>query len=231
LDKWLVAIWLIANAKNGISSYELSRAIGITQKSAWHVLHRIRLAMQNGSINKLRGSVEVDETLQGGKARNMHMSRRKHLGSRETGKVAVMGLLERNGEVRTMVVSGTKRRMLHGEVSKHVEEGSTVYSDALRSYNQLGETYIHNVINHAVEYVNGHIHTNGIENFWSLLKRSLKGTYISVEPFHLFRYLDEQAFRFNKRKGTDSSRFMKLVSMITGKRLEYKDLIGRAAQS
>lgn len=227
LDKWLTAIWLIANAKNGISSYELSRSLGITQKSAWHVLHRIRLAMQNGSINKLSGRVEVDETYIGGKARNMHMSRRKHLGSRETGKVAVMGLLERHGEVRTMVVSGTKRRTLHGEVSNHVEAGSTVYSDALRSYNQLGEDYVHHVINHAVEYVNGHIHTNGIENFWSLLKRSLKGTYVAVEPFHLFRYLDEQAFRFNKRKGTDADRFLAVVSLITGKRLEYKQLIGQ----
>jgi transposase-like protein len=227
LDKWLTAIWLIANAKNGISSYELSRSLGITQKSAWHVLHRIRLAMQNGSINKLSGRVEVDETYIGGKARNMHLSRRRHLGSRETGKVAVMGLLERHGEVRTMVVSGTKRRTLHGEVSNHVEAGSTVYSDALRSYNQLGEDYVHHVINHAVEYVNGHIHTNGIENFWSLLKRSLKGTYVAVEPFHLFRYLDEQAFRFNKRKGTDADRFSALVSLITGKRLEYKQLIGQ----
>jgi transposase-like protein len=180
LAKWLMAIWLIANAKNGISSYELSRHLGIMQKSAWHMLHRIRLAMQNGTINKPSGRVEVDETFIGGKARNMH---RSTLAKRVTtfatpytgrnqniGKVAVMGLLERHGEVRTMVVSNTKKRSLHGEVSKHVEEGSVVYSDALRSYNQLGETYIHNVINHAETYVNGHVHTNGIENFWSLLK-------------------------------------------------------------
>lgn len=189
--------------------------------------HRIRLAMQNGSLNKLSGRVEVDETFIGGKARNMHMSRRKHLGSRETGKVAVMGLLERHGEVRTMVVSNTKRKSLHGEVSTHVEAGSVVYSDALRSYNQLDQEYIHHVINHAVEYVNGHIHTNGIENFWSLLKRSLKGTYVSVEPFHLFRYLDEQSFRFNGRKGTDAQRFAQVLKQIVGKRLEYKKLIGQ----
>jgi transposase-like protein len=239
LDKWLTAIWLIANAKNGISSYELSRAIGIMQKSAWHMLHRIRLAMQNGSINKLRGSVEVDETFIGGKARNMHRSTlakrveqfaTPHTGRNQNiGKVAVMGLLERHGEVRTMVVSNTKRQSLHGEVSKHVEAGSTVYTDALRSYRRLEDEYQHNVINHAETYVQGHVHTNGIENFWSLLKRTLGGTYISVEPFHLFRYLDEQAFRFNKRKGTDGQRFIELVSMITGKRLEYKALIGRAA--
>ena len=230
LDKWLTAIWLIANAKNGISSYELSRSLGITQKSAWHVLHRIRLAMQNGTINKLSGQVEVDETFIGGKARNMHKSKRKHLGTGGAGKVAVMGLLERHGEVRTMVVSNVRRKSLHGEVKKHVEQGSVVYSDGLKSYEKLEEQYIHNVINHAERYVDGHIHTNGIENFWSLLKRSLGGTYISVEPFHLFRYLDEQAFRFNNRKGTDGQRFMELVSMITGKRLEYKKLIGHAAQ-
>jgi transposase-like protein len=227
LDKWLTAIWLIANAKNGISSYELSRHLGITQKSAWHVLHRIRLAMQNGTINKLSGQVEVDETFIGGKARNMHPAKRKHLGTGGAGKVAVMGLLERHGEVRTMVVSNVSRKSLHGEVSKHVEQGSTVYSDAFRSYSRLEDDFVHNVINHAERYVDGHIHTNGIENFWSLLKRTLGGTYISVEPFHLFRYIDEQAFRFNKRKGTDADRFLAVVSLITGKRLEYKQLIGK----
>jgi transposase-like protein len=231
LDKWLTAIWLIANAKNGISSYELSRHLGIMQKSAWHMLHRIRLAMQNGSINKLRGSVEVDETFIGGAARNMHKGRRsKYWGTGHDGKIAVMGLLERNGgEVRAMVVGGTKRHHLAPEVRNHVEGGAVVYTDAHTSYIGLDDAYIHNVINHAHEYVNGHIHTNGLENFWALLKRSIKGTYISVEPFHLFRYLDEQAFRFNKRKGTDADRFAALVSLITGKRLEYKQLIGKPA--
>jgi transposase-like protein len=157
--------------------------------------------------------VEVDETFIGGKARNMHratlakrvaqFSTPRTGRNQNIGKVAVMGVLERNGEVRTAVLSNVKRRSLHGEVNRHVEAGSTVYSDALRSYNQLDEEYVHHVINHAVEYVRGHVHTNGIENFWSLLKRTLKGTYVSVEPFHLFRYLDEQAFRFNKRKLTD----------------------------
>lgn len=229
LDKWLTAIWLIANAKNGISSYELSRSLGVMQKSAWHMLHRIRLAMQNGTINKLSGRVEVDETFIGGKARNTHPAKRKHLGTGGAGKVAVMGLLERHGEVRTMVVPNIKQKSLDKRVKEHVEAGSTVYSDGLKSYNKLEETYIHNVINHAERYVNGHVHTNGIENFWSLLKRTLGGTYISVEPFHLFRYLDEQAFRFNRRKGTDADRFLAVVSLITGKRLEYKQLIGQAA--
>jgi transposase-like protein len=241
LDRWLAGIWLIANAKNGISSCELARSLGMTQKSAWFMLHRIRKAMQNGLLNKLSGFVEVDETYIGGKARNMHKSvlaKRvaKHATPRTgrnqtTGKIAVMGLLERNGgEVRTMIVDGTKRRHLHGEVSKHVEAGSTVYSDALRSYNQLDQEYVHHVINHANEYVNGHIHTNGIENFWSLLKRSIRGTYVSVEPFHLFRYLDEQTFRFNTRKGTDADRFVKAAAALTGKRLTYDELIGKGCQ-
>ena len=227
LDKWLAGIWLIANAKNGISSYEIHRALGITQKSAWFLLHRIRKAMQNGSAGMLSGHVEVDETFIGGKARNMHPHKRKQFGSRDTGKIAVMGLLERHGEVRTMVVSNTKRKSLHGEVSAHVEAGSTVYSDALRSYNQLDQEYVHHVINHAEKYVDGQIHTNGIENFWSLLKRTIRGTYVSVEPFHLFRYLDEQSFRFNTRKGTDADRFVKAAAALTGKRLTFDELTGK----
>jgi transposase-like protein len=241
LDKWLTAIWLIANAKNGISSYELHRALGITQKSTWFMLHRIRLAMQTGSFKKLCGEVEVDETFIGGKARNMHKSvLAKRVAqfatprtgrNQTTGKVAVMGLLERRGEVRAMVVEGTKRRMLHGEVKANIEAGSTVYTDALRSYNQLSEEYTHHVINHAVEYVRENVHTNGIENFWSLLKRTIKGTYVSVEPFHLFRYLDEQSFRFNLRKGTDADRFVKATSFLTGKRLTYAELTGKKIQN
>ena len=228
LDKWLAAVWMIVNCKNGISSYEIARNLGVTQKTAWFMEHRIRLAMQTGSFaKKLSGQVEVDETYIGGKARNMHYSKRKHLGSRDTGKVAVMGLLERHGEVRTMVIRGTKRGTLHGEVNKHVEEGSTVYSDALRSYNQLEREYIHKVINHAERYVDGNVHNNGIENFWSLLKRSIKGTYISVEPFHLFRYLDEQSFRFNSRRGNDSERFQRVMEQVAGKRLTFAEVTGK----
>jgi transposase-like protein len=240
LDKWLSAIWLIVNAKNGISSYEIHRAIGITQKSAWFLLHRIRKAMQTGTFTKLCGEVEVDETFIGGKARNMHRSALARRvaefatpltgRNQTTGKVAVMGLLERHGEVRTMVVPNTKRKSLHGEVSKHVEAGSTVYSDALRSYRQLDEDYTHKVINHAEKYVDGIVHTNGIENFWSLLKRTIGGTYVSVEPFHLFRYLDEQAFRFNNRKVQDSDRFLKAAQNITGKRLTLKQLTGKESK-
>jgi len=190
LDKWLMAVWMITNCKNGVSSYEVHRAIGVTQKTAWFMVHRIRLAMQTGSFSKkLCGEVEVDETSIGGKARNMHRSTlAKRVAefatpltgrNQTTGKVAVMGLLPRHCEVLAMVVPNTKRKSLHGEVSKHVEVCSTVYSDALRSYRQLEEEYAHKVINHAEKYVDGIIHTNGIENFWSLLKRTIGGTYVS----------------------------------------------------
>lgn len=227
LDKWLSAIWLIVSAKNGISSYEIHRALGITQKSAWFLLHRIRKAMQTGSFNKLCGEVEVDETFIGGLARNRHSNKRKHEGTGGAGKVAVMGLLERHGEVRVHVVSNTRRESLQPHIERHVERGSNVYTDAYVSYNQLDSDYIHNVINHAEEYVRGNVHTNGIENFWALLKRTLKGTYVSVEPFHLFRYLDEQAFRFNHRKAQDSDRFIRAAGNIMGKRVTYKELTGK----
>src|SRR5215217_7375715 len=232
LDKWLAAIWLIANAKNGISSYEIHRGLGVTQKSAWFMLHRIRLAMQQGSIEKLSGHVEVDETFIGGKARNMHRAdrARKIHGTGGSGKVAVMGLLERHGEVRTMVVRNVRRKSLEAHVNTHVEAGSMVYSDALKSYNDLNYDYIHNVINHAEKYVEGNVHTNGIESFWALLKRGLAGTYISVEPFHLFRYLDEQSFRFNKRKLTDSERFSIVAKQVIGRRLTYAELTGKASK-
>jgi transposase-like protein len=230
LDKWLTAVWMITNCKNGVSSYEISRAIGVTQKSAWFMLHRIRLAMQSGTFAKqLSGHVEVDETFIGGKARNMHRSvkARRIQGTGGTGKVAVMGLLERHGEVRTLVVPRVRKHELTGEVKKHIETGSTVYKHAFASYRTLEADYIHNVINHAEKYVDGQIHTNGIENFWSLLKRTIGGTYVSVEPFHLFRYLDEQSLRFNARKGTDGQRFKKVTEQVTGKRLTYKELTGK----
>jgi transposase-like protein len=170
--------------------------------------------------------VEVDETFIGGLARNRHSNKRKHEGTGGAGKVAVMGLLERRGEVRAHVVSNVQLETLHGHIQRDIEHGASLYTDKWVGYKHLDEEFIHNVINHAVEYVRGNVHTNGIENFWSLLKRTLKGTYVSVEPFHLFRYLDEQAFRFNKRKLTDFQRFIGVVEMVTGKRLEYKQLIG-----
>ena len=238
LDKWLTGIWLIANAKNGVSSYEVHRALGITQKSAWFLLHRIRLAMQSGSLRMLGGEVEVDETYIGGKARNMHAKKKaeKIQGRGTTGKAIVIGVLERNGEVRTKVIPNTKRGTVQAEVRANVQTGSLVCTDALQSYTGLAPDFVHEAVDHAVEYVRGNVHTNGLENYWSLLKRCIKGTYVSVEPFHLFRYLDEQAFRFNQRKHAsgdvkkDGERFVDVVGSVSGKRLTYKKLTGKAPE-
>jgi transposase-like protein len=233
LDKWLTAVWMITNDKNGISSYEVARCLGVTQKTAWFMLHRIRKAMQTGSfLKKFSGEVEVDETSIGGKARFMHVAQkeRRITGTGGKDKTAVMGILERGGKVRTTVVEDRKKKTLQQEVKKHVEAGSALYSDDLKSYEGLAGEYAHQVIDHAVAYVNGKVHTNGLENFWSLLKRGIHGTYISVEPFHLFRYLDEQSFRYNNRKDmNDADRFRMVTSQIAGKRLTYKELIGKAA--
>lgn len=234
LDKWLVAMWLIANAKNGISSYELARSIGVTQKTAWFMLHRIRLAMQDDNGGKIMGYVEADETYIGGKARNMHEGPKRRIiksGRGLVGKIAVAGLLDRHGkgadgpsQMRAMVVPNVSRPVLRDFIKQNVADGSRIYTDELLSYRGLHREYIHRVINHAEEYVRGNVHTNGCENFWSMLKRSIKGTYISVEPFHLFRYLDEQCFRFNKRKLSDFARFALTAGSVFGKRLTFAQL-------
>ena len=231
IDKWLTAMWLIVNCKNGISSCEIARDLGITQKSAWHMAHRIRFALHHGSFEKFSGHVEVDETFIGGKARNMHVAqrRRRITGTGTKDKTAVMGILERGGKVRTVVVPNRKKHALQTEVRKHVEAGAALYTDALLSYNGLAGDYAHQVVDHAVEYVWGTCHTNGLENFWSLLKRGISGTYVSVEPFHLFRYLDEQAYRFNNRKEmNDFDRFKLAASQIAGKRLTWNEVTGRS---
>jgi transposase-like protein len=233
LDKWLTAMWLVASNRNGISSWELHRALGVTQKTAWFLLHRVRLAMQDehygGKIGGGGGEVEVDETFIGGKARNMHKSKRARVitGTGGKDKAVVMGMLERGGNVRAMVVDDRRKRELQSNIREHIEAAAAIFSDELKSYEGLTE-YQHAVINHAVEYVNGNVHTNGMENFWSLLKRGLKGTYVSVEPFHLFRYVDEHAFRFNNRKPmSDADRFSFLVRKVVGKRLTYAELISK----
>jgi transposase-like protein len=229
LDKWLAALWLVVNCKNGVSSCEVARDLGVTQKTAWFMNHRLRFALNGGGLGKLSGEVEADETFIGGKARNMHAAKRaaKITGTGPKDKTAVMGILERGGKVRTSVVPNRKKKALQAEVRKHVEAGSAIYTDALKSYEGLNE-FEHQVVDHAVKYVDGKVHTNGMENFWSLLKRGLAGTYISVEPFHLFRYLDEQTFRYNNREEmNDYDRFRLALSQITGKRLTYEHLTGK----
>jgi len=231
LSKWFSAIWLITNAKNGISSCEIARSLGVTQKSAWFMLQRIRVALQNGTIEKMGGRVESDETFIGGKSRFKHQGKK----ATQTGwkmMSPVQGLLERTAggkasRVKLKVLKTTRKHEVQGNVREYVLKGSEVYTDALRSYQGLDSDYMHQVIDHAIAYAKGHVHTNGLENFWCLLKRTIKGTYVNVEPFHLFRYLDEQAFRFNERKDTDAGRFLKACSGIVGKGLKYVDLIGK----
>lgn len=237
LDKWLAATWLLTNCKNGISSYEIARDLNVTQKSAWFMLHRIRLALHDESFgSKFGGEVEADETFIGGKARNMHLDKRERriTGTGGKDKTVVFGVLERGGKVRTAVVADRRKSALQSQVKAHVEAGVALYTDALQSYDGLAQEYAHKVIDHAEKYVDGKIHTNGLENFWSLLKRGIAGTYVSVEPFHLFRYLDEQMFRFNnratkERKVTDADRFSMAVSKIVGKRLTFAELTGKTA--
>jgi transposase-like protein len=228
LDKWLPVVWLVSNCKNGVSSWEIHRHIGVTQKTAWFMLQRARLALQGKNGGKLSGEIEADESFIGGKARNMHAHVRaeKIHGRGPDGKAIVAAVLERGGEIRAKVVATRRKKDVQALVRENVEAGSNLYTDALKSYDGLDE-FKHQVVDHAVEYVNGQVHTNGCENFWSLLKRSLKGTYVSVEPFHLFRYVDEQAFRYNNRQDmTDGDRFDLAVSQIVGKRLTYKELTG-----
>lgn len=237
LDKWLTAMWMLANCKNGASSWEIHRAIGVTQKSAWFMLQRIRLALQDkDGGGKLGGGphskVEIDETFIGGKARNMHKSRRDRMTSYGN-KTAVMGILERGGKVKATVIGKRKGNQMQEIVRESVHTGAWLMTDEFPGYAGLGKDYTHLVINHLERYVSGNVHTQGIENFWSLLKRGLSGTYVSVEPFHLFRYVDEQAFRFNNRKDadgnklTDADRFDIAVSQIVGKRLTYAEVTGK----
>jgi len=256
LEKWLPAVWMVVNCKNGISSYELHRALGVTQKSAWFMLHRIRLAMQARSFSKLGGpgnEVEIDESFVGGKARNMHKSRKLKIRQMRNAvidncydgtnpgslpnKVAVMGMLDRETrKIRARVIPNIKRETLQNNILDAVEHGSTVYTDQAVAYDKLAQKYTHEIVNHLDAYVRGRVHTNGLENFWSLLKRTLHGTYVAVEPFHLHRYVDEQSFRFNNRATkdnplNDADRFHLALSQIAGKRLTFAEVTGKVGET
>jgi transposase-like protein len=231
LDKWLVAVWAIANAKNGVSSCEVARALGTTQKTAWFMMHRIRVAMKTGTFKKMAGEVESDETFVGGKAANMHKARRERdiLGRGAVGKAVVHGLLQRRtadtpSQVRATVVPNTEAETLMPAIARNVQAGATVYTDAHRSYQNLWFGFVHDFIDHTTAYVRGRVHTNGLENFWSLLKRSVRGTYIRPAPFQLERYVDEQVFRFNERTGTDWTRFCAVMKGVVGRRLTWREL-------
>jgi transposase-like protein len=236
ITKWVPAIWFIINHKNGVSSYEVGRALGITQKSAWHLCHRIRKAVSNGSFIKMAGVVEIDETFIGGKEINKHgmknstMAQWQKRQKKNGGKTVVMGMVERNtGEFRGKVVDDTRRISLEPEIHANVEEGSVVYTDSLKSYYRLNERYDHSWVDHtAGQYVIGDAHTNTMENFWSVFKRAVKGTYIHIAPFHTDRYLDEQAFRYNYRKLDDAGRFETVVPKIFGKRLTWEELTSKS---
>jgi transposase-like protein len=240
LDKWLMAMWMVANCRNGVSSHEIARDLGITQKSAWFMLHRIRLAMKVGpdaeKLGSSGGPIEVDETFIGPKPQKMHRNKRLAVqsGLKAGKKVSVMGLLERDTrEVRAKVVPNVKRETLQNEILRQVERKATVYTDGWVGYDNLAtREFIHETVNHMEEYVRGTVHTQGIENFWSLLKRSLGGTYIAVEPFHLDRYVDEQVFRYNNRRNvTDAQRLSKVAKQVLGRRLTYAELTGKNAVS
>jgi hypothetical protein len=243
LEKWIIAVWMLSNCRNGVSSYEIGRTIGVTQKSAWFMMHRIRLGMQDkhtgGKLGGPDKPVEVDETFIGGKARNMHKSRRVKMTTigKLTAKTAVMGMLERGGKVRATVL-GNQRigKKMQEIIRENVVGESPVMTDEFTGYYGLHQQFTHQVVNHLDRYVSGNVHTQGIENFWSLLKRGLGGTYVAVEPFHLFRYVDEQAFRFNNRldgdrKMTDAERFNIAMSQVVGKRLTFAELTGKVGET
>jgi transposase-like protein len=242
LDKWLTAMWMIVNSKNGIASWEIHRALKVTQKSAWFMLHRIRLAIKEQHAGyKLGGpdtEVETDETFVGGKKQNMHKDKKVRYEAKggASGKTVVMGILDRDlRKVRAKVVPNVKRETLQAEIMKQVKYGSKVYTDDAVAYDELRSRFVHEMVNKSESYVRGRVHVNGMENFWSLLKRGLNGTYVAVEPFHLSRYIDEQIFRYNNRATkdnplNDSDRFDLAVRQIVGKRLTYAELTGKTGE-
>ena len=227
MDKWLIALWMLTNCRDGVSSYEVSRSIEVKQRTAWFMLHRLHTLMHEDDATLLSGEVEMDETFVGGKAKNIHKKDRvRKISQPNKGKTLVVGMLERRGRVKAQVVEARTRETLHQLAHASIAPGSTVITDEHHPYR--GINFTHEVINHVEGYVRKNIYTNEIENFWSMLKRCLGGMYISVESFHLFRYIDEQAYRFNNRIGMDDkSRFELAARNCAGKRLTMAALMSR----
>jgi len=238
LSKWFVAVWMLSNCKNGVSSYELHRALDVTQKTAWFMLHRVRAAIKAKSFDKkLAGIVEADECFIGGLFKNMHEKKREAIRAANTpkkrggiGKTIVQAVLERDGEIRAQIIESVELEPRLAFLKENVEEGSKLMTDEGYNSPAFGESFVHDFVNHEEEYVRGNVYTNGVENFWALLQRTIGGTYVSVEPYHLSAYVDEQSFRFNQRKDDDAGRFLKAMAMVPTARLTYKELI-RAEQA
>lgn len=227
LRKWLLAIWLITSHKKGIASTQLAKDIGITQKSAWFVTQRLREAARTQSFNRpLADDVESDETFIGGKEKNKHAWQRTGGKQGGAGKIAVLGLLERGGELRTMVTPSLRKGDVQGAIRAHVGKGAGLYTDEHPAFNGLGSDYVHLRVNHSAgEYVRSIIiHTNGIEGVWALFKRQIVGTHHYLSPKHIGRYLSEMTWRFNARTMEEGERVNALIAQTAG-RLTYKDLI------
>ncbi|MBS1713038.1 MAG: IS1595 family transposase [Armatimonadetes bacterium] len=227
LSKWLPAMWLIANCKNGVSSYEIARDLKVTQKTAWFMMHRIRMAMETGTFEKLSGHVEADECYIGGRLSNKHKKGRKVTGRGMVGKTTVLGALQRDGRVTLEVARDSRGKSIQAFITSRVEPFSNLYTDSHNGYVMLRSRYHHYSVDHMVEYVRGVVHTNGMENFWSLLKRSIKGTYICPSPWQLHRYCSEQEWRYNNKGLTDGERFSEVLSGSVGRRLTYARLTGK----
>ena len=233
LDKWMISLWMLVNCKNGVSSYELHRATGMGQKAAWFVLQRLRHMLNETSTAKMEGTIQIDECYIGGHPLNMHTSRRRKIGQRDH-KTAVMGLIEMGTprQVRAHVIPNAKRETLQKAILEHVGFGATLHTDSAPAYDRVDTRYVHEQVNHMVEYVRGNVSTQAVENFWSCLKRTLNGTYIAVEAMHMDKYLAEQCYRFNNRIGmNDGDRFVKALAQVGGKRLTWNELTGKEAAS